>query len=306
MTRPARRFIGISMRAAVRGGGGGRSASPSRRRRDGVTARRTCGATEAPLDRPRLRDALPKTVAHRHSLAVSIVALALATGCAPRPLLERAIRARGGPLRNLTREGEARVRTGFPGVWRWRSVYLLPDRYALTVETATEPYHYLFDGGTVRAFLGTRAVATDPRREAPLRSHARFTAVAHLDALGLPRYRVAPLAPGELPDRAREGLLVIETDGGARYRLGFDEHGLVGWVVGPLDLDPLGRGEVTARFSDFRRVGGLLLPFRTAYGFGDTLLLEETATAVCPNQPDVTADSFLAPAQLPACGERGF
>jgi hypothetical protein len=185
-------------------------------------------------------------------------------------------------------------------------VYLPPDRYALSVATATEPYHYLFDGETVRVFLGTRAVAADPRREAPLRSHARFMAVANLDALSLPRYRVTPLAPGDLPDGAREGLLVVEIDGGARYRVGFDEHGLVGWVVGPLNLDPLGRGEVTARFSDFRRVAGLLLPHRTAYGFGDTPLLEETATAVCPNQPDVTTDTFLAPVRLPACGAGGF
>jgi len=196
------------------------------------------------------------------------------------------------------------VRTGFPGVWRWRSVYLLPDRYALSVETATEPYHYLFDGGTVRAFLDGRPVAADPRREAPLLSHARFMAVANLDALRLPRYRVEALSPGDLPEPARAGLLVVDTDG-TRYRIGFDERGLVAWVVGPLDLDPLGRGDVTARFSDFRRVGGLLLPFRTTYGLGETPLLDESAAAVCPNQPDVTAETFLDPNRLPDCGERG-
>lgn len=191
---------------------------------------------------------------------------------------------------------------GFPGTWRWRSVYLSPDRYAMTIETAAEPLHYLFDGTTVRAFAGERAIAEDPRPTAALRTHARFTAVTNLDTLRLPRYRVEPLPPEELPADMREGLAVVEVATGARFRLAFDTRGLLALASGPLDLDPLGRGDVTARFGDFRRVGGLRLPFRTSYGFGDAPLVDETALAVCPNPTDVTADIFVDPTRLPDCG----
>lgn len=233
--------------------------------------------------------------------AALLLAVGVAAGCAHEPLLERAIRARGGALTSVVRAGDARVRTGFPGVWHWRSVYRVPDLYALSVDTATEPYHYLFDGTTVRAFAGRQAIAVDAGREAPLRSQARFFAAANLDALRLPRYRIAPLAPADLATGAREGLAAVDTETGATYRLGFDRRGVLVWLTGPLDLAPLGRGEVTARFDDFRHVGGLLMPFRTAYGFGDTPLVEEQASAVCPNV-EVTREALRDPGALPGCG----
>jgi hypothetical protein len=225
----------------------------------------------------------------------------LSVGCAPRPLLERAIRARGGAIRSLVSEDDATVHWGFPGVWRWRTVYFAPDRYALTVHGATEAFHYLFDGATVRAFTGEQRVAQDTAPGAPLRTHARFAAVVNLDALRLPRYRVVPLAPGDLLPEAREGLAVMELDTGSEYRLGFDARGLLAWATGPLDLDPLGRGQVTARFTAFHRVGGLLLPFRTSYALGDVALVDQDARAVCPNLAEVTVASFASPDVLPDC-----
>src|SRR5262245_6781583 len=61
-----------------------------------------------------------------------VASLALAA-CAPRPLVERAIRARGGPLESVIRDVEADVRVGFPGTWRWQTAFMVPDRYAWTI-----------------------------------------------------------------------------------------------------------------------------------------------------------------------------
>jgi hypothetical protein len=76
------------------------------------------------------------------------------------------------------------------GTWQSRTVFLVPDRFALTIITANEANQYLFDGQAVRAFVGARVVALDRSRDATLRTHARFTAVMNLDALRLLAYRV--------------------------------------------------------------------------------------------------------------------
>jgi len=235
-------------------------------------------------------------------VAAILAALVLAAGCAPRPLLERAIRARGGPLASMARQVEAEVYLAFPGTWRWRTVYMVPDRYAWTIFTAAEPDHYLFDGTTVRAFIGGREVSADTDPSAPLRSHARFTAVVNLDALRLPGVRTAPLPQAELPPGSSAGLAVVLADDGSRYRLGFDGRGLLVWAEGPVRLPPLGQGQVVARFSDFRRVAGFLVPFRTSYTFGDERLADERALAVCPADPGVSLESFRAPRLVPDCG----
>jgi hypothetical protein len=233
---------------------------------------------------------------------VALVLALLAAGCRPRPLVERAIRARGGALASLARDVEAEVLQGFPGTWRWRTAFMTPDRYAWTIFTAAEPHHYLFDGEAVRAFIGDRAVSADASPGAPLRSHARFTAVANLDALRLPGVQVASLAPAELPPGAVAGLAVVLPDGGAVYRLGFDERTLVVWASGPVRLPPAGDGELIAHFGDFRRTEHLLLPFHTTYAFRGGRLAEERALAVCPNQPGLRSEGFQAPGRLPACG----
>jgi hypothetical protein len=216
-------------------------------------------------------------------------------------LLARAIHARGGPLYGLVEEIEARVHVGAPGAWQWQRAFLLPDRYAWVITTATEPDAYLFDGSAVRAYIGTRAVSVDRSPGAPLRSHARWTAVVNLDALALPGVAVAPLAPSELPAGAREGLAVVWADDGARYRLAFDERTLLIAAAGPLDLSPIASGDVTARFADFRRTGGLLLPFETTYARADMPLADERVRAACPNPPGLGSDVFVAPGRLPRC-----
>jgi hypothetical protein len=179
---------------------------------------------------------------------------------------------------------------------------MLPDRYAWSLETDTEPYHYLFDGRTVRAFIGSRLVSADDAPGAPLRSHARLTAVVNLDALRLPRVNVAELAPGELPPDAVAGLCVMFASDGAQYRLGFDRDVLLTVVTGPVDLTPFGRGEMTVRFADFRNAGGMRMPFRASWAFGETPVAEERAVAVCPNVGGLGDDAFHDPAHLPACG----
>lgn len=225
----------------------------------------------------------------------------LAGACAPRPLLQRALRARGGALESAVRTVEADVHMGFVGRWQWRTAYQLPERYAWTIVTFGEPNHYLFDGTTVRSFIGDSEVSADMDPRAPLRSHARFTAVTNLDALRLPGVQVAPLPAAALPPGCVAGLAAVFADDGARYELGFDERTLLVSAAGPLRLPPLGEGRVTARFADFRRVGGLLLPHRTTYQLSDLPLAEEWATAVCPNDAAVRAETFRNPAMIPSC-----
>ena len=224
----------------------------------------------------------------------------LLAGCAPRPLVARAIRARGGPLHSLVREVEAEVRMGIPATWRWRTVFLLPDRYAWTIYTTGEPDHYLTDGRTTRAFVGSRLV-TEEAGPTALRTHARFTAVQNLDALLLPGVAVEALAAGDLPAGTTAGLAVVFADDGARYRLGFDAQDRLVYVAGALALPPFADGQVEARVTEFRRVQGLELPSRTTYRIGERVLSEERTLAACPDPPGLDASVFAAPAALPTC-----
>jgi hypothetical protein len=257
------------------------------------------GADGAGTDRPHA--ATQSSDSRTSRFAVLLAVLVGLSACAPRPLLERAIRSRGGPLHTVVRRVEANVRVGFPGTWHWRSVFMLPDRYAWSLETNTDPYHYLFDGRTVRAFIGGRLVAVDDAPSSPLRSHARLTAVVNLDALRLPGVSVAELAPDELPPGTVAGLRVAFASDGAQYRLGFDRDALLTLVTGPVDLTPFGRGEMTVRFADFRSVRGMRMPFRASWALGETPLAEERAVAVCPNVAGLTEDAFRDPAALPTC-----
>ncbi len=237
--------------------------------------------------------------APRRTLLALSVALA-AAGCAPRPLLERAVRARGGALHSVMRSVEAEVTAGFPGTWQWRTAFLTPDRYAWSMVTAAGVDHYLFDGAVVRAFVGGRAVATDVSPEAPLRIQSRFAAVTNLDAVLDGGATVTPLPAGDLPAGVAAGASVVLS--GARYRLGFDERMLLVWATGPFDLPPLGGGELTARYDDYRPVEGLLLPFRVTYELGGRPLGVERTRHLCPNEPALTAASFASPDRLPPCG----
>ncbi|HYV57261.1 MAG TPA: hypothetical protein VE911_06945 [Candidatus Nitrosopolaris sp.] len=236
-------------------------------------------------------------------IAASLLLAAFVSACAPRPLLREAIRARGGPLHAFVREVETEVQVEFPGLWRLRVAYLEPDHYAWTVFTAGEPDFYLFDGTTQRAFVGTRAISVEPASTAPLRSPARFTAAANLDALLLPGVQVTPLPPGALPPEAANGLTAVFADDGSRYVLVFDTRQLLVHAEGPLSLPPLGSGTVSVRFADYRRTRRWWLPYRAEYAFAGRLLATETTLSLCPDDPELTPDAFRSPSALPACTE---
>ena len=227
-----------------------------------------------------------------------LLASFLTVGGASPPLLERAIRARGGPLPGLTRSVEAEVYAGFPGTWRWQTV-LGADRYAWSIVTADETHHYLYDGATVRAFVGDHEVAAEAAETAPLRTHARFAAVANLDALRAPGVRVTPLASDVVSDGAA-GLDVALADGTA-YRLLFDDRMRLVRLSGPVRLEPFGGGELVAEFGDFHRVRGYVLPYRTVYRFRGERVAVERAHAVCPHPRRLDDAAFTTPGRLPAC-----
>jgi len=251
----------------------------------------------ARIQRHSLRDRWPPAPARRALLGAVLLILA---GCAPRPLLERAIRARGGPLTGLVMRTENRVYAGAPGTWASTRAFLAPDRYAWKIVTAADPHYHLFDGTTVRSFIGTAEVSSDASPNAPLRTHARWTAVVNLDALRAADVVVTPLAPADLPTGVREGLVATFLDG-TGYRLGFNDRTLLVWARGPLDFSPVGRGEATARFQDHRRAGRLLLPFATSYFLGTTHVVDEKLVAACVDPPALTPASFTDPTQLPDC-----
>jgi hypothetical protein len=235
-------------------------------------------------------------------LALACVAGLLgATGCASGPLLDRAVRARGGPLSGFTRIAEADVEAGFPGTWRWRMTYLAPDHLAWSIVTTAGVDHYLFDGAAVRAFLAGRELAADTARSAPLRTQTTFVAVTNLDAARATG-RVTPLPPSETPPGVANAVAVTMPPDDTRYRLGFDDELRLVWATGPFETPQMGRGEITARYDDYRKVRGLWLPFRTTYELGSRRIAVERTLRVCPNDPTLTAASFVEPDRLPACG----
>jgi hypothetical protein len=143
-------------------------------------------------------------------------------------------------------------------------------------------------------------VSVDASPRAPLRTHARWTAVLTLDALRAPGVAVTPLAAADLPPGVQEGLLVTYPDG-ASYRLGFDGQTRLVWMQGPLDLSPFAAGDVTARLADHRRTGGVLLPFAVSYALGTTPLADEKVLTACVDPADLSSASFTAPTRLPDC-----
>ena len=236
----------------------------------------------------------------RRATGALLLATLVAAGCTPRPLLERALIARGGAVRSVLLCAEARVYAGVPGRWRFARAYLAPGRYAWRIDTAGEPDSYLFDGQVVRSFVGAAEVASDAAPTAPLRSHARWTGVMLLDGLDAPGVAVAELPAAALPAGAREGLQVRFTDG-ATYRLGFDDDAQLVVIEGPLDLWPLGSGPATVRYADPRPAGSVRLPSRATYFAGDRRLADETIRSATIAPPGLTPASFVDPAHLPPC-----
>lgn len=274
-------------RRGVRGGGGAR-----RRPRRATAAERDPGSYQ--------RHQRHQQSALRAAATLVGLALLVLAGCALRPPVERAIAARGGEIHGLVLDAEADVHVGTPGRWEYTRAFLSPERYGWRIFTTAEPLTTLFDGTIVRSFVGTGEVSADTAESAPLRSHARWTAVVTLEALRQADLAIEPLPSAALPAGAREGLIVTFPDGSV-YRLGFDADMLLIWAQGPLDLSPLGSGRVTAEFSDFRRTAGLRLPFAATYWMDDLRLADETIRAACVDPADLTPASFTDPDQLPTC-----
>ena len=226
--------------------------------------------------------------------AVLAAALAGAVACAPRPIVERAIAARGGPVAGLVRDSDVQVAMGFPGAWQWRTVTALPDRYAWSITTNDQPHHYLFDGSEVRAFIGTALVSEDATATA-LRTHARFVAVANLDVLRLPGVQVVPGLDASI-------LEAVFPDRGDRYSIHLDADGLVVRVEGPIDLSPIAKGTLRADYDDLRPVDGRRLPHHIRYALDGHPLADEQVRRTCVLDAGVPAAAFASPATLPACG----
>jgi hypothetical protein len=226
--------------------------------------------------------------------------LLLLPGCVAAPLVERAIQARGPGVTGLITTGEARVYVGAPGTWEVSRAYLAPDRYAWKIGTVVDALYLLYDGSVVRSFIGTDELSVDASPNAPLRSHARWTAVVNLDALTWTGTRIAPVPAAALPAGVREGLLLTFADGAA-YHLGFDEHDLLVWARGPLNLSPFAAGEITARFANHNRVGSFMVPFAISYALESTPIADERIDTACVNPPAIGAASFTHPKNFPRC-----
>lgn len=236
------------------------------------------------------------------ALIATIVAL---TACAPRALLDRAVRARGGSIGTVVVDAEATVRRAYPGTWRWRRVLAAPDRYAWTIQTTGEPLHTLFDGGVVRSFVGGAFTGEDASDAAPLRSQARFLAVAELDVLRSPGVQVVEIGRDALPAGVTAGITATFAHDGERFAVFFDARGLVVRVEGPADLSPIGRGTVVARRDDFRRVGRWWLPHHVVWELDGAELADERARAVCATDGTLAASAFEEPDRLPSCPADG-
>jgi len=239
----------------------------------------------------------------RRVVTAALLVVSTASACAPRALLERAIRARGGALPGLVRDVDATLTAEYPGTWSATETFQRPERFAWTIETFGEPNHYLFDGEAVRAFIGTALVSTDTDPGAPLRTHARFMAVILLDVLGEPGVTVEDLPKERLPMGTTSGLACRFPDE-TEFVLGFDADARLVSVDGPLDLPGAGVVRVQAELSEYVRVAAWSLPTRIRYRMGDRLLIDERARALCPDPPALTIEAFRDPSRLPPCERR--
>lgn len=231
---------------------------------------------------------------------IAAVLAGAVAGCAPRPLLERALAARGGAVNGVVLEADADVYAAFPGRWTYARTFLAPERYAWRIDTSSGADLYVYDGEVVRAFVDEREVSRDASPTAPLISHARWTRVVLLHGLDAPGVTVSELPADALPDGVREALRV-ELPDGSTYLLGFDERTLLVRAEGPLDVWPVAQGTAVALFSDQRRTGAVLLPWAAHYTVGPYRVADETIRAACVDPRGLTPAAFADPALLPAC-----
>ncbi len=191
------------------------------------------------------------------------------------------------------------VAMGFPGDWHWRTVTAPPERYAWTIETNDRPDHYLFDGTTVRAWVGDTLVSEDASPASSLRTHGRFAAVAALDLLatGVARLTIASVVPDAVT------LHVVFPDRDDEYDVTLDSQDLVTRVAGPIDLSPLAGGRLVAVYGDYRTVDRRRIAHHVTYTLDDASLADEHVVAACilTTPPDATA--FTTPSHIPTCNE---
>ena len=197
----------------------------------------------------------------------------------------------------MSREVEATVHQGFPGVWQWQIAFHVPDSYRWTLRTDEELHHYMFDGRTVRAFVGRTPVSVDPAPANGLRTHARWMAVVLLDVLrDGARTTCSALARERPPATAVRGLRVRYVDDpAATYELWFDARGQLIGADGPVVFSGFASGRLHATFTDFRAVGGYVFPFAGRYAFEGKPFFDERAISLVPNDPALDAESFAAP-----------
>lgn len=221
---------------------------------------------------------------------------ALAGASCARPLLERAIAARGGPLQSLSRASTAEVVRGFPGEWAWRFDYRVPDLLRWTIETYGETQSVSFDGRAVRYFLGSAPLPMSPAALGDFASIVRWTSVTTLDALAVDDDVVLrELRVGELPAGATSALEVRYRSDGARYLLSFDAADRLVAAEGPVVVPTIAAGRLRAAYSGFATEAGFLLPTTGEYTIDGQPFFRETVRRWLPNDPRLVPASFAAP-----------
>ncbi|HZR85130.1 MAG TPA: hypothetical protein VFD92_28800 [Candidatus Binatia bacterium] len=225
------------------------------------------------------------------------LALAVALAGCTGTLVERAVRARGGPLVSASREADANVHRGFPGQWSFEIAYRTPDRLRWTIHAYGEDQSYVCDGQNVRLYLGTAALPVDPSQAAAFRTEMRFVAASALDALLDPSQATWTEVPAaELPAGAAAAVRATFRDApGSDYLLAFDDRMLLVSLEGDVAIPTIGAGRLRALYRDFRDVAGYTLPFAGSYTLGGEPLMEETVRRWLPNDPSLTPASFASP-----------
>ncbi len=206
------------------------------------------------------------------------------------PVIVRAIEARGGELHSFRRIAQSRVYMGFPGDWRFEYLFHVPHFYRWTVFTSDQPDRYSWDGEVMRAAVGDNVIGTDTSGTAPLRSHARWNAVTHLDTLCEKPFPalILPIRP----KTSRSEDVLVRFEDRDEYVLRFDTNDRLVRVVGPIEMEPFGTGELVGEFSDFRSINGFFVPTRTRYHFAGHLLSEETTVSFTPNDVTIVPKLF--------------
>jgi hypothetical protein len=232
---------------------------------------------------------------NRRGLAFLGLVAALLGGCLQRNPIDAAVARRGGACAAVARASTVELRVGYPGTWSARMTVAGADRYGWVYDTTGAPYGYLFDGQVVRSFVGAGLVAEDPSPLAPLRSHARYSAVMFLDALRTAgvEIRTDPASPATLH--------VGFGDGETSFELLFDAAGLLTRVDGPLEFPGVPVARVTAELSDYRLVQGRWLPHRIRYNAAGRELADERVGTYCVQDQPVPAAAFRDVATLPSC-----